>query len=625
MAASNNNTTVTPSFITDSLGGTWSIAAPGASGAQVCHNGVIDTTTSHVALLLYNGTTVYYENTSNGFFCFLNPGWAATGDPRVVSPSGTTITTAGPAIIDAALNKWTLVLSATAGTGLQIAVNGVIDPVTNNVICLLYQNSLIYQENSGLGWWSKALGATSWTGTTSPLLSESANGTTVTTVGPAIIDASLEKFTLVASSNGNQIAVNGVVDPVTNNVILLLYYNHMVYQENSGLGWWSKSISTAPWVLTTDPRSSLSPPSPALAATTYGAAQTYSKLVYNMDGSNPNQIFFGTNSNNGVYSPTNLNWLLATIGLGQTNTTANQHDFNNQLQVVLNSTGCYITADGYVYINPTPPAGATNNAYTASLYTGMNNPAFAGVQLSPGSNLVASSATSNGNGWSFYHGYIECCLSFVLPRPVGSGQYPSICGYNSQVFPACEFDFLETPTSTWQPSSGVNCTYQSSVPPYLAYGSTNPSIGTAFVSQTLHQWSGPNGSQFANQGSGGVNTTVFLPSNYLLGGPGSPVGSGTSSTYPNAQFNTFGVLWTPTTVAFYINNVLTQFYYSGGSANASSGNGTAGQNPISTVNAALNAVGMAFTAGNNGQGMVMNIGTGTGWPMLLKYLRVWQY
>jgi hypothetical protein len=59
MAESANGTTITSAFITDASGGFWNLGSPGANGAQVCHNGSIDTTTLNVVKLLYYNHLVY--------------------------------------------------------------------------------------------------------------------------------------------------------------------------------------------------------------------------------------------------------------------------------------------------------------------------------------------------------------------------------------------------------------------------------------------------------------------------------------------------------------------------------------------------------------------------------------
>jgi hypothetical protein len=70
------------------------------------------------------------------------------------SPNGTRITSAAAKpIIDQAGNAWTLVQSAS--TGLQIAVNGVVDGVTSNVVLLETLNGSIVQENTSGNWYSE--------------------------------------------------------------------------------------------------------------------------------------------------------------------------------------------------------------------------------------------------------------------------------------------------------------------------------------------------------------------------------------------------------------------------------------------------------------------------------------
>jgi hypothetical protein len=171
MTTSANNITITPSFVTDASGGQWSITPSPTALAQVCHNGVVDTTTANVTMLLYHSSIVYHENTAGDFYGFENSAWTLSpGDPRqivlVESSNGTTVSTIGPAIVDAALEKWTLV--ASVATGNQIALNGTIIAASNNVTLLVYENHLLYQENSGGGWWYYTASNASWTATSDP-------------------------------------------------------------------------------------------------------------------------------------------------------------------------------------------------------------------------------------------------------------------------------------------------------------------------------------------------------------------------------------------------------------------------------------------------------------------------
>src|ERR1700748_3442430 len=80
---------------------------------------------------------------------------------------------------------------------------------------------------------------------------ESACGATVTTVGPQLFNASLTSF---AITSGAQVAINGAADGTTRNVILLLYFNHNLYQQNASNDWY-EYVSVGSYVgPLTDPR-----------------------------------------------------------------------------------------------------------------------------------------------------------------------------------------------------------------------------------------------------------------------------------------------------------------------------------------------------------------------------------
>lgn len=81
------------------------------------------------------------------------------------------------------------------------------------------------------------------------LSTESIDGTTITTAGPTITNSIGEVWAL----NNGVITVNGTLDGTTANVIKLYYHLHRVYQENSALGWWFKTVSSDGWTATTDP------------------------------------------------------------------------------------------------------------------------------------------------------------------------------------------------------------------------------------------------------------------------------------------------------------------------------------------------------------------------------------
>jgi hypothetical protein len=163
-------------------------------------------------------------------------------------------------------------LVPTPSSGNQVCYNGTVQTSTANVALLLYDNHAVYIQSTASAWSVYKSG--SWVSTTDPriVLTESPNGTTVTTVGPAIVDSILESWTLVnPTSQGMQIALNGAVDAATHQVIMLYYSNHTLYQENTANQWYSKTTSPSPWTATSDPRAT-PPPAPS----TYTYTSTYS-------------------------------------------------------------------------------------------------------------------------------------------------------------------------------------------------------------------------------------------------------------------------------------------------------------------------------------------------------------
>ena len=71
---------------------------------------------------------------------------------------------------------------------------------------------------------------------------ESPNLSVVTTQGPQIVDSFGIPYTLTA---GSQVAINGVPDTTTSNVIELAYVNRQVWYENANLDWWSRTFAGA--------------------------------------------------------------------------------------------------------------------------------------------------------------------------------------------------------------------------------------------------------------------------------------------------------------------------------------------------------------------------------------------
>jgi hypothetical protein len=193
------------------------------------------------------------------------------------------------ALVDASGNTWTLVASSTEGN--QIAEDGTVNPITANVTVLLYDNGQIYQKNAAGTWYvASSSSSIGWVAGTPPT---SASGTTLPSA-QSIIDSSGNIWTLVASSTeGNQIAENGTVNPITANVTELLYDNGNVYQVNTAGTWYEASSSSSiGWITVTNPETSATPspsptatpkpsatatatPTPTATATSTGTGATY--------------------------------------------------------------------------------------------------------------------------------------------------------------------------------------------------------------------------------------------------------------------------------------------------------------------------------------------------------------
>jgi glucose/arabinose dehydrogenase len=96
-----------------------------------------------------------------GYYPVHTPVAGVTGG---VSPSGTIITTVGPAISDANGVLWTLT------SGGLVGVNGVPDTTTYQVIEIAYYNGLLYQENQENLWWYKTTPTSTWIATINPTI-----------------------------------------------------------------------------------------------------------------------------------------------------------------------------------------------------------------------------------------------------------------------------------------------------------------------------------------------------------------------------------------------------------------------------------------------------------------------
>ena len=219
----------TATQIIDSQSNVWIL-----SSAQAYINGVL-TPSGGVILLLNYGGVVYQENIHHSWWVWGNGAWAASSDPRIVSPGGTSIP-AATQLVDGQLNVWTVSKG-------QAYEKGQLTP-SSGVILLVYADNAVYQENIHHNWWRWISGA--WVATSAPLYA-SASGTTIPSA-THIIDSQLKDWTL----SGGKAYENGALTP-SSGVILLLFYEGRVYQENLHDNWWRWNAGA--WVATSsDPR-----------------------------------------------------------------------------------------------------------------------------------------------------------------------------------------------------------------------------------------------------------------------------------------------------------------------------------------------------------------------------------
>jgi len=174
----------------------------------------------------------------------------ATAAASTASPSGATIPSATK-ITDNSGNVWTV-------SGGVVSENGKLAGYSNAVTLLLYDNNIIYQENSGGGWWSWTGGT--WVSSSDPRKSPSPNGTTIPSA-TQITDSSGDVWIV----SGGVVYENGALAGYSNAVALLVYDNNGIYQENTAGGWWSWNMGT--WVSSSDPRVVTSPSGTSIPST----------------------------------------------------------------------------------------------------------------------------------------------------------------------------------------------------------------------------------------------------------------------------------------------------------------------------------------------------------------------
>jgi hypothetical protein len=278
-AASLNGTSIpSATQITDSGGNVWTI-----SGGAVYKNGALACFSHGATLLLYDYNTIYQENSSGAWWSWNGSTWASSTDPRyVASLNGTTIPSAAQ-ITDSSRDVWTL-------SGGVVYENGALAGYTRGAALLLYDNNIVYQENSAGAWYSWH--GSTWVASSNPRAVASPSGTN-TSSAAQITDSSGNIWTL----SGGVIYENGALAGYSRNAARLLYDNNIIYQENAAGAWWSWSGNT--WVASSNPsKASASGPT---SSPTGSASLSWTAPTHNSDGTpltdlSGYTIYYGTNA-----------------------------------------------------------------------------------------------------------------------------------------------------------------------------------------------------------------------------------------------------------------------------------------------------------------------------------------
>ena len=219
--------------IVDAQGSTWSIVS-----GVIQKNGVHVGSNRNVDLLLEYNEVFYQRNTSNDWYEWTATGWSATTDPRVVSANGTRIGTGTSVLIDSQQHVWTL-----PATGYVYEDGGQVDAM-GDVIGVLYYDRVVYCENASDVWyswngssWTKLAGdPTSTVTTAAPAQAASSSGSSIGVGSATLVDSGGNVWTL---QTNEWAYVNGARANGNYNTILVLYYNGVIYSENTGAKWYS--------------------------------------------------------------------------------------------------------------------------------------------------------------------------------------------------------------------------------------------------------------------------------------------------------------------------------------------------------------------------------------------------
>ena len=287
-------------LLVDSAGNSWTVA-----DGVVLQNRTTTPSQKVILLLYYNGT-IFQENIHCDWWSWASGAWLKTTQPAGAevpacstlassalssnfgAPVASAVASGGSAsgsmipsatkLMDSAGNTWTV-------SGGIVSQNGTAIP-SADVVLLLYFNGVIYQENNNCDWWRWSAGA--WLATAQPAAagvpacgsgvssvssgtssssssgsSSSGSSSSASSVSASAASASgsmIPAATMLVDSAGNSwtvrggiVSQNGTAIPSAD-VVLLLYFNGVIYQENGNCDWWSWGAGA--WLATAQPAAS---------------------------------------------------------------------------------------------------------------------------------------------------------------------------------------------------------------------------------------------------------------------------------------------------------------------------------------------------------------------------------
>ena len=235
--------------ITDNSANVWAV-----SSGVIYENGALAGYSNEVTLLLYDNNTIYQENSAGGWWSWNGSTWVSSSDPRNVPVNGACGTTNGMAVKTAPVanlcsagtastvsgtGPWTWscggnhggttamcsasvaapsVVTSANGTTIPSATqivdsggnvwtvsggivreNGALAAYTSAVTLLLYDNNIIYQENSAGGWWS--WNGSGWISSSDPRISTQSSTAPPTISGsPSLSDLVGQAYSFVPTT-----------------------------------------------------------------------------------------------------------------------------------------------------------------------------------------------------------------------------------------------------------------------------------------------------------------------------------------------------------------------------------------------------------------------------------------